>query len=91
MPRYYCSDSNESLQELKEFFKTHLTKEDRYFCVLESKSKNTIRIDVSSINPSEKSVWQPGIVRQACDDVLARMNIGFLNKINVKESDLSSA
>lgn len=85
MSPYYYSDSNESLQELKEFFKTHLTKEDRYFCVHESKSKNTIRIDVSSINPSEKSVWQPGIVRQACDDVLTRMNIGFLNKIHVKE------
>ena len=85
MSRHYYTDSNESFKELKEFFKTHITKDDQYFCVHESKSKNTIRIDVSSIKPSEKSVWQPGIVKQACDDILTRMNIGGLNKIRVNE------
>ena len=86
MYRNNYHNSNTSYSELEAFFAKHLTKEDRYFSIRGSKSNNTVRIDVSSIKPyDENSIWQPGIVRQACEDVLTLLNIGYLSKIRVNE------
>lgn len=63
-------NSNDTIQEVfKKFLKAVLTKEDQ------EKEKNKIEIEKIFIKSCKNNDLQSGIIKQACNDVLRRMNI----------------
>lgn len=70
---YKQSNSNETLQEFfKKFLKAALTKEDQS---LRTQEENKIKIEKEFMKSRLNNDLQSGIIRQACEDALKRMNI----------------
>lgn len=65
-----------TLTELKNSFERRLTIENRCFNIQEDKANNFFRLDLNAANSKNihQSYWRPGIIRNACDEILARMN-----------------
>lgn len=69
---------NMTLTELKNSVERRLTIENRSFHIQEDKSNNFFRLDLNTVHSKNiQQNWRPGTIRNACDEILARMNRTF--------------